>query len=257
MKKYLIGMLILLTSSFAVTPAKLNVITDLGYGARIYVDGSLAGRDAIQNYQIEPGEHYVSVVYNNKKIFAKTYTVKSGELKTIATAHFVSFKTDVANRGAVDIEAARIRETRGNIGIGGYSSTAAGGLSFKWWLTNRFGIQLYGIIDNPEGGTQYQGGGRALIWLADKVALSAPFSGYLFFGGGYTNFLNDTNSLNNIKTSSTHGGAGIEFGIFGINGLFISLEAGLENKYYTYTDSTKKAETKGETFAGGGVHFYF
>ncbi len=257
MRKFFIGGLLLLVTTFAATPAKLNVITDLGYGARIYVDGILAGRDAIQNYQIEPGEHYISVVYNNKKIFAKTYKVNPGQLKTISTAHFVDFKTDVANRGAVEIEAARIRETRGNLGLGGYSSTAAGGISFKWWLTSHLGLHVYGLIDNPDGGSQYQGGGRALIWLADKVAFNAPFSGYLFFGGGYTNLINDENSLKNIQTNSTHGGAGIEFGLFGINGLFISLEAGLENKYHTYSDSSKKAVMKGQTFGGGGIHFYF
>jgi hypothetical protein len=86
---------------------------------------------------------------------------------------------------------------------------------------------------------------------------NAPFSGYLFFGGGRTNFINPDDSLKNMQTNSTHGGLGIEFSILGVNGLYISLEAGVENKYHIYSDPSEEAEMKGQTFAGGGLHLYF
>jgi len=257
MKRLVLAILLSVSVLLAANPARINVITDLGYGARIYVDGQLAGRDAVQNYRVDAGEHYVSVVYNNKKIFAKTYALRAGQLKTVATAHFVGFKTDVANRGAIDVEAARIRETRGSFGIGAYSSTAAGGISIKKWFGERWGLQAYGLIHDHTGGTEYQSGGRVLFWIADKVLLNAPFSGYLFLGGGRTNFLNPGDSEKNMQTNSSHGGLGIEFSILGVSGLYVSLEAGVENKYYRYSDTTKENEMKGQTFAGGGLHLYF
>ncbi len=257
MKKYLILASVLLSVALAVIPAKLNVITDLGSGAVIEVDGVKAGTNAIQNYAVDPGSHYVTVKLNGKKIYAQTHNFYDGEVKTISTAHFVDFKTNVANRGAIDVEAARIRETRGDFGIGAYASTSFGGLSIKKWLSQTWGLQLFGLINNHSGGTEYQGGGRVLMWIADKVAFDAPFTGYVFVGGGYSNFVHASMADDNVHSNSTNGGFGVEFSLLGVNGLFTSLELGVENRYYDYSDSSQKAVMKGQTFGGGGIHFYF
>ena len=134
MKKIIILLVVLLSLGFS-DKAKVTVVTDLP-GAKVYINGVFAGYNAVQNYEVDPGEHYVMVSYNNKKIFAKTYALASGENKTIPTAHFVDFKTNVASRGAVDVEAARIRETRGDFGIGVQASSGGslGGVSFGYSL---------------------------------------------------------------------------------------------------------------------------
>lgn len=253
--KKIIVLGLLLSSLFAT--AKINVVTDLPT-SKIYIDGVFAGISSVQNHVVEAGERYVMVEYNGKKIFAKTYFLTDGEVKTIPTAHFVDFKTNVANRGAIDVEASRIRETRGDFAFGVQAGGnpyygSIGGLSLKKWFGERFGVQAFGLINPEEGGTKYQGGGRLLIWIADKVAFEAPFSGYIYLGGGGDNLIaSDTEK--NIKRSLTSGGLGVEFSLFGVNGLYTSLELGLEKQYLQHNDYS---EVKNGMLGSGGIHFYF
>lgn len=254
-KLLLVAVFVLLGLGFA-EKAKITVVTDLPT-AKVYIDGVFAGFDAVQNYEVDPGEHYVMVEYRDKKIFAKTYTLGDGELKTIPTAHFVDFKTNVANRGAVDVEAARIRETRGNFGMGIQAMSTMGGISIKKWFGERFGLQGFTFINNESEGIKYQSQGRLLIWLADKVAFDAPFSGYLFFGGGSDKYMNGDNSEKNVYRTVANGGFGIEFSIFGVNGLFLNLELGSEKRNISYGDPDKKNKEEAQMIGGAGLHFYF
>jgi len=254
MKKILCALLII-SGLFA--SAKINVVTDLPT-SKIYIDGVFAGVNAVQNYQVDPGERYIMVEYNGKKIFARTYVLTEGEVKTIPTAHFVDFRTGVANRGAVDVEASRIRETRGDFGFGiqaagGTNYGSIGGLSIKKWFGERFGLQAYGMINPENGGTKYQGGVRGLLWIADKVAFDAPFSGYLFAGGGGDNLVAG-DSAENVKRSITHAGFGIEFSVFGVSGLYTSLELGAEKQFVQKSDSS---EVRNGMLGSGSIHFYF
>lgn len=256
MRKILLVGLLFLSSFLFAENARLNVVTDLP-GSKIYIDGVLAGESAIQNYQLEPGEHYVMVEYRDKKIFAKTYNLTDGEIKTIPTAHFVDFKTNVANRGAVDVEAARIRETRGNFGMGIQAMSTMGGISIKKWFTERFGVQGFAFINNESEGVKYQSQGRLLVWLADKVVFDAPFSGYLFFGGGSDKYMNGDNPYKNVSRGLTNGGFGIEFSPFGVNGLFLNLELGSEKRDIKYSDPDKNNKIEAQMIGGAGLHFYF
>jgi hypothetical protein len=252
---------ILLGLAGAAEKAKLNVATDLP-GSKVYIDGAFAGYESVQGYEVDAGEHYVMVNYRDKKIFAKTYQLAEGEVKTIPTAHFVDFKTNVASRGAIDVEAARIRETRGDFGIGIQGSGSIdrgslGGISMKKWINDRFGLQGFALINNEYGGTKYQSGGRVLVWLADKVMFDAPFSGYLYFGGGTDKLVVAEDPYNNVSRSIANGGFGIEFSLLGVNGLFSSIELGAEKQYLTYSDPDLNGVEKSGMVVSGGLHFYF
>jgi len=255
-KKGLLILFMFFSLGITVENAKISVVTDLDT-ARIHIDGVFVGVNSVQAYQVEPGEHYVMVEYRGKKIFARTYKLKDGEVKVIPTAHFVDFKTNVASRGAVDVEAARIRETRGDFAIGAQASSSIGGLSLKKWLGERFGLQVFGFINNGGKGTNYQSGGRLLFWLADKVVFDAPFSGYVFAGAGGDNLNNPGEAKYNIKRSVSNFGFGIETAPFGVNGLYLSLELGAERKFVTYTESDKSSEVVEGMVYGGGLHLYF
>lgn len=256
MRKIIVGLLVVTSMVFALDNAKISVVTDLDT-ARIHIDGVFVGISSVQAYQVEPGEHYVMVMYRNKKIFARTYKLAAGEVKVIPTAHFVDFKTNVASRGAVDVEAARIRETRGNFALGAQASTTIGGISLKKWFTERLGIQAFGFISSGDRGTNYQSGGRMLFWIADKVVFNAPYSGYVFFGGGGDNLVDPNKSENNVRRSISNFGFGIEFSLFGVNGLFTTLELGAEKQQVTHSDPAKDDELKEGMVASGGLHFYF
>lgn len=261
MEKMWLVLVVLISSLVFAEQAKINVATDLPT-AKIYIDGAYVGMESVQNQMVDPGEHYVMVNYRDKKIFAKTYVLGSGEVKTIPTAHFVDFKTNVASRGAVDVEAARIRETRGDFGLGVQASSFAdkgslGGISMKKWFGERFGLQGFGLINNESSGTKYQSGGRLLIWLADKVVFNAPFSGYFFLGGGSDNFIDPNDSERNVKRSISDLGFGVEFSPFGVNGLFLSLELGAEKQNITYSDPALTNKVFEGMVGSGGLHLYF
>ncbi|GBR76426.1 hypothetical protein NO2_0970 [Candidatus Termititenax persephonae] len=256
MKKFLIFLLAVAALGLA-EKGRINVITDLP-SSEIYIDGVLAGREAVQNYEVDPGDHYVVVNYRGKKIYARTHHVGDGEIRTVPTAHFVDFKTNVANRGAVDVEAARIRETRGNFGLGAQASAltstaSLGGVSAKWWFTERWGLQAFGWLNNSRA----YFGGRLLYWLADKVVFNAPFSGYLYGGGGTDSHSDQDNPDNNVRTTVSNGGFGVEFSPLGVNGLFLGLEIGLEKRYSVGpTIEGKDRDNAGMLFSGG-LHLYF
>ena len=257
MYKYLGVLLVLFCVLGWADPGRLNVITDMPT-AEIYVDGVLAGRDAIQNYEVDPGTHYVRVVYRNKTIYAKTHKVASGATVTVPTAHFVDFKTNVANRGAVDVEAARIRDTRGNFAIGAQGSlttetASLGGVSIKKWFGERVGLQAIGWLDNQ----RTYSGGRVLFWIADKVVFNAPFSGYLYAGGGTDSYTDKDDAYNNIRTSVSNFGFGIEFSPFGVNGLFLSTELGLEKRFSTGQNPDVDGHENTGMMFSGGLYLYF
>ncbi|MDR1996912.1 MAG: hypothetical protein LBQ83_01110 [Candidatus Margulisbacteria bacterium] len=257
MQKYLAVLLVVLSVRGFADPGKINVITDLP-GSLIYINGVPAGTESVQNYEVEPGEYYIMVNYRGKKIYAKTYKIASGEIRTIPTAHFVDFKTNVASRGAVDVEAARIRETRGNFALGAQGSLTAetaslGGVSLKKWFGERFGLQAIGWLD----GQRTYSGGRLLLWIADKVVFNAPFSGYVFAGGGTDSYVDRSDSYNNIRTAVSDFGFGVEFSPLGVNGLFLGVELGLEKRFSTGQNPEVDGYASTGMFLGGGLHLYF
>lgn len=252
---------LMLLATLAAESARLNVVTDMP-SAEIYINGEFIGRDYVNSVRLEPGEYYVMVKNKGKKIFAKTYLLGDGEVKTVSTAHFVDFRTNVANRGAVDTEAARIRETRGDFALGAYASSYADspsicGISIKKWFFKRLGIQGIGFINKQGEAIKYQSEGRLLFWLADKVVFDAPYSGYLFVGLGSDNLVNDNDSSQNVRRTLSSGGFGIEFSPFGVNGLFLSLELGMESRSVHHYDSSKGDSKDAGIIGGAGLHFYF
>jgi hypothetical protein len=253
MKKTIILIIILMLSipAYSAGTGKLTVVTDLGNDATIFIDGTLVGQDSIQAYPLEAGEHYVTVSYRGKKAYAKMLTIADGEFKTITSAHFVDLRTSTPSRGAVDMEASRLRESRGNMAIGLYGLSPAGGLSWKWWFMEKVGVQLVGMLSNNGDLTNNQFGGRVLVHLADKVFNETTITAYVAVGSGVWYATNENGNATN--TLIGEGTLGVELGFLN---LYWSLEAGVEKRMETHTNdepSTDRTNMK----ASGGVHYYF
>jgi hypothetical protein len=92
-----------------------------------------------------------------------------------------------------------------------------------------------------------------LIWIADKVAFDAPFSGYIYLGGGGDNLVTE-DADKKVRRNMSHAGFGIEFSFFGVNGLYTTLELGAEKQFVQHADYS---EVKNGMLASGGIHFYF
>jgi len=179
----LIVLLITLGSLLFAAEGKLSVFTD-NDRAEIYVDEELMGRNYIKNIELNEGSHYLKVVQNGRVIHKERVNIYAGRTETIVVEKFVEMQTDVANRGAVEVEAARIRETRGNTAFGFYGGSPASGLSYKHWFNDRFGVQLIGYSNKKQNIHDSRVGGRILIGLADKVFSNEVFSTYMAIGSG-------------------------------------------------------------------------
>jgi len=176
--------------SLSFAQSYLSVFTE-SKGSEIYIDGDKIGIDQVIKHPVESGQHYVVVKWKGKTAFRQTVDVKPGEKKIVVAEEFVEYKTDIANRGAVEMEAARIRDTRGNTAFGFFGGSPAAGLSFKQWFTERLGIQAIGFTQGQNKQLDSRSGGRLLVNFSDRVLNKNVFSTYMAIGAGKTFVRND------------------------------------------------------------------
>jgi hypothetical protein len=229
---------------------KLNIITDMD-DASIYIDGQQEGVSYLRNFEIAAGSHYLTVYRNNKKIYAETFEVYPGEVKTIPTSHFVDIRTSTPNRGALDVEAARIKETRGSGAFGVFMGTPLAspkaGLSVKWWFMGPFGAQLLASAMGDSSQQETQFGGRMLYSLGTKIMFEQPLEAYAALGAGRKVFDDKTSQNKGYTANVLEFALGLEFGI---GNIFFSLEGGMDS-------TIKDTETVYGMKASGGIHYYF
>lgn len=248
----MIAVFIFLISGFAFAQemGKLNVVTDMD-DASIYIDGQMVGKSLINNYPLEAGSHYIMVQRNGKKIYAQTVYISAGQVMTIPTSHFVDIRTSTPNRGALEVEAARIRETRGNGAFGVFVGTPLAspraGLSFKYWFMNPFGIQVLGSAMSTSDYQETEFGARLLYNLGTKIFLEQPIDAYCALGGGRMTYANKASPDKDYEAGILEAAFGLEFGI---GNIFFSIEGGIES-------TSKPTESVMNMKASGGIHYYF
>jgi hypothetical protein len=96
-----------------------------------------------------------------------------------------------------------------------------------------------------------------LFWLADKVFFNAPFSGYLYGGGGTDSFTDKENTDRNVRTAISNAGFGVECSPLGVNGLFLGVEFGLEKRFSTGANVETAEQDNTGMLLSGGLQFYF
>lgn len=191
MRKVLqIVLILVLLTSMSLAQSYISVFTE-SKGSEIFIDGEKVGVDQVIKHPVESGPHYVVVKWKGKTAFRQTVEVKPDEKKIVVAEEFVEYKTDIANRGAVEMEAARIRETRGNTAFGFHGASPAAGLSFKQWFTERLGIQAIGFTQGQNKQLDSRSGGRLLVNFSDRVLNKNVFSTYMAIGAGKTFVRND------------------------------------------------------------------
>ncbi|MFC1517732.1 PEGA domain-containing protein [Candidatus Margulisiibacteriota bacterium] len=287
--KKLIAIAVLLTLLWnipvlAEPTGKLNVFTDLKE-AEIYVDAKKVGQENLVGYVLAAGEHYVKVVYRGRTAYAQLVQIIEGQTKSITADNFVDFKTDAPSRGALDREAARLRESRGNMAFGIYGGSPASGLSVKWWAFEKVGFQISGFTKqiNPHD-TDDNIGGRVLFNFADKVYAEDTITSYGALGFGKASYINQNNSELNVFTDMTEAALGLELRLgregsrvlyssnepediivilaqmltLGLlNTCYLSIEMGIETKYRIWMEPDKENERYTNMKMSGGIHYYF
>lgn len=209
-KLFNILLVVTLWSSFALAQCYLSVFTE-SKGSEIFIDGTKIGVDQVVKHPVDSGDHYVVVKWKGKTAYRQTVTLAENEKKVIVAEEFVEYKTDVANRSAVEMEAARIRDTRGNTAFGLFGNSPAKGLSFKQWFTDRLGLQMIGYAQGTNRNIESWSGGRLLFNFSDKVLNNNVFTTYMALGAGKV-YINKEDSAT-FQEKITEASLGIELNL--------------------------------------------
>lgn len=248
MKTYIVALFLLFCTTLYAAEYGFISVTTGEPKAEISIDGKIVGKEFIQKYPVEPGEHYVRITYNDKLMYAEKVVIEPEQLKLITSEHFVDLKTSVANRGAMDREARRLQEVKGTVGVGvlGGISFPASGVSLKWIPLNWLGFQLSGIANiKLDKDTVSQYGARLIFPLGKRVLWESVLSGYL--APGYTR--HSQTGSNPYDADVIGVGLGIEWAP--VNPVFLSAE--ISSGYMM------KNTNQNELFTGAsvGVHVFF
>ncbi|MFC1755560.1 hypothetical protein ACFL96_19575 [Thermoproteota archaeon] len=176
--------------------------------ADVYIDEVYAGKGSLRDYEIEPGSHLVQVMKNDLLYYSKVIVIEYDETKTINLDNFVDVQTEIPNRGAMLREAERIRESKGNFGVG-FSLGYLSGLSIKWFFLNNIAFQGTGwLFSNREG--KYESYElRGVVTITDYIVNGRPASLYLAGGYGYRR-----NTYSDVEQSVLDINLGIEMSLF-------------------------------------------
>ena len=160
----------------------LNVFSDED-NSDIYIDGQYEGKNILIKKPLDPGEHQVQLKQNGKVVYSTLALLSSGKTTSVVADQFVNMLTKTPSKGAIDREARRLKDSRGNLGIGMRFSTAYPAASIKWWH-QRWGIQ--GLFLGDLKDKQHYGnvGARAMYALGDRVFQEDVLQGYFYMGGG-------------------------------------------------------------------------
>jgi hypothetical protein len=162
---------------------QLNVFTG-DKDAEVFVDGQFVAKEQILKHALQAGTHYLQVKKNGQVLKSRTVEIQDNKLETVVLEDFVDYKTNVPSRGSLDVEAMRVRETRGNLAFGLFGGSPASGLSLKWWPLERFGLQAIGFASNNNIATDTRSGGRLLFAFNESVYQSSTLTIYSALGAG-------------------------------------------------------------------------
>jgi hypothetical protein len=204
--------LIILCLSTLSANGALNVFTGDPL-ADVYIDGENCGKEQVVKKSLTEGTHYIQIKKNGTTVGSKTVTITTDQTETAVIDNFVDFKTNVASRGAIDVEAMRVRETRGNIGFGVYGGSPASGISLKWWASEKIGLQAIGYVNNFQGNIDSRGGARILFNFSESVYKGSPLTFYGAIGAGRSMIRNRADGEKNETYDLTEGALGLEFKI--------------------------------------------
>ncbi len=202
--------ILLLGNLIFAAEGRVNIFTG-DKNAEIYIDGDKVGQESVAKLPIQEGSHYLQVKKNGQVLKSQTFVISPDKTETVVVEDFVDFKTNVASRGAIDVEAMRVRETRGNIAFGMYGGSPASGLSLKWWPTERVGLQTIGYINNFNDNIDSRGGVRLLINLNESVYKGGTMTYYLALGTGRSMLRNNTDGEKNETYDLSELAVGMEF----------------------------------------------
>ncbi|GEM_PF-2715476 len=196
MRKQLFVISLCFLASFVLS-IPVNILND-DPNAEIQINGILAGKGSVSNYELQPGQHFIKVISDGSIIYAEPLKIDAYDnMKTVNTSHFVAAKTtSIANAGSTKIEAKRVREARGEFAAGIYYSKDITGVSFKYFPLGNIGMQIVGWEDNSPGDINQTFLARPMLQLGDYLMFGRHMNTYIALGYGTKKVINNSKSIN-------------------------------------------------------------
>ncbi|GBR76424.1 hypothetical protein NO2_0969 [Candidatus Termititenax persephonae] len=191
---------------------QVNIFTG-DSAAEIFIDGQFIAKEQVVQHPLSAGTHYLQVKKNNAVFKSRTIETQDGQTETIVLDDFVDYKTNVPSRGSLEMEALRVRETRGNMAFGWHGGSPASGLSLKWWPGEKLGLQAVGYANKFDDNQDTRAGGRLLFSLNESVFQNSTFTTYLALGVGRSALLNTVDENKNETYDLLEAALGLEFKI--------------------------------------------
>jgi hypothetical protein len=252
MKKILVSVVLCLLATTPSWAQKVNVISQYPE-SEISIDGKYVANKAVYDYQVDAGNHVIEVKKNGQVFLRKSVMVGKDMVETVYAEDFVNLPQSanrVANRGAKDLEASRVRDSRGSIAIGLHFSSGASGLSGKYFFTNKLAAQLVGWESSSDKEKYGSFGYRLIYNLVDTLDKENLSSLYIAIGAGNTSASSKVESFVSYQKDMQEIVIGIEFpGSF--QNMTYHIEAGEE-----ILKNFGVQESSGFKF-NAGTHFYF
>jgi len=172
----------------------LSVFTD-DQQSKIFINGSLAGKGNVVDYELPLGSHHITVFDNGIQTYSKTVDIPDSKPVVVDATRFVNYQSDMPNLGAKQQEVKRMKESRGNFGLG-LSFGHTSGINLRYYLNNRIGLQgtYFGSSIGDESFNSWNA--KAIFVLKDTVMNDRPGSLYFTTGFGERNADSDTEQTN-------------------------------------------------------------
>jgi hypothetical protein len=151
--------------------------------SQIFVNDTFISNRSAMNVTLGKGSYHIKVVKGGLTQFSKMIDLAKQETKTVLLDTFIDVKPVVVNRGAENKEVARLKESKGNWGIGVQLANVTSGVSLKW-LPGPFGIQIGGMLNNGMDTSFKSLNGRLIYQLSDRLSKSQLMSLYSAVGYG-------------------------------------------------------------------------
>lgn len=231
---------------------KLNVLTQ-STDSKIYLNNLLVGTHQLLDYEINKGTYILKVMDMGVAVYQKTIEIPEGQTISIdVSGGLVEAHSPMADKGPLSREALRVRESRGNFGIG-VNLGVIPGLSMRCFLTRNIGIEANGWYSSRNSEKFSAWEARGIYVLSNSLINNMPGNGYVVLSVGD----------NNGTLQSKELGLGLEASamtVFGNGGYlgFLRTDNSYFNVEIVYADYLHENDDHYQGFAArAGFRYYF
>lgn len=199
-KKYLLLLMILL--SYITTLAEpLNIFSN-DKDIEIYINKKFIAIQQLINYDLPAGSYLLEIKKGDNLLQSEVIFIEKDQTKTISLDNFVKAESVIIDTSSMEPEVNRALKSKGKIGLG-FNLGSLSGISIKYRLNKKFGLEATGFYDQKENEHTYSTYEiRTFYYLKDKIFIKMPAS--LYLSAGYGERSNNYSESEDNTTNNTN-----------------------------------------------------